>query len=123
MQIKEKVKDDMSKDKDKTKVSVKKALKEPLTYTKKLTAIIVTLWILAYVVAWIVWVLTDRYNQALMDCINTLAIPTILSYSVKSGYEFKVRSSTMGVTHSKSDAEDPELLNKNNVTTDTEAVG
>lgn len=63
------------------------------TYTKMLVTLVITIWVISFIVMYIIWFRTGRYSSDIMGNINTVAVPTILAYCTKSGFEFKTRLS------------------------------
>lgn len=65
--------------------------KEKLTMTKKIVVLVLVVWAGSIIFAAGSWYFRGTYPDGLMSSVNAVAVPTILSYAVKSGFEFATR--------------------------------
>lgn len=85
-----------------------KAYKEPWTYTKYIVFMIIFIWVIVLGFCTIYWAFTQVWENEIMNSVSVVAVPTILSYAVKSGFEYKtkfnIQSGDTNVTSASEDS-------------------
>jgi hypothetical protein len=80
----------------------KKPVKEKnLTTTKQVLYLVLIVWLSSLIFSCICYWTKGTFPSSLMDKVNTVAVPTILGYTVRSSIDFVVRTSKNGVTVEK----------------------
>jgi hypothetical protein len=70
--------------------------KEKMTTTKKITWLVILVWIAALIFGSVSWVIKGKFPTELLNSVNIVAVPTILSYAVRAGVDFVTRVSKTG---------------------------
>lgn len=65
--------------------------KEKITTTKKVLLTVMIVWIASLLFCALCYVVKGSFPKSFMDSVNTVAVPTILSYAVRSGVDFVTR--------------------------------
>lgn len=74
------------------KIDKKKNKKTKITTTKKVLFLVLVIWTSCVIFSAVSWLIKGTFPEELMDSVNIVAVPTILSYAAKSGFEFITRA-------------------------------